>query len=226
MKRKEIKAKANKTGIKNTFGLSKAELIRRIQRTEGNFDCFGKAKGYCDQLQCHFRVDCLKDTEVFSQKVLSIIPLILAIAMIVFIYFKFKEEPVFVDYLTLVSGALSEAQKQTISIAIELNKFLVSLTTLMFGALGFYLTKYKNEFEIRWVAAAFFISLIFLGLTYYYAFHVYSQLTGELAQNALAIQPGKSRILYYFEREFWTSLGASLILLFLFVFVLFSKKRN
>jgi hypothetical protein len=45
--------------LKNTFGLSKAELIRRIQKAEGNFDCFGTAKDSCDQSQCCFREDCL-----------------------------------------------------------------------------------------------------------------------------------------------------------------------
>jgi hypothetical protein len=35
-------------------------LIRQIQRAEGNFDCFGAAKDYCNQFQCCFREDCLK----------------------------------------------------------------------------------------------------------------------------------------------------------------------
>jgi len=36
-----------------------AELIREIQRKEGNFDCFGSAKDYCDQMECLFRKICL-----------------------------------------------------------------------------------------------------------------------------------------------------------------------
>jgi hypothetical protein len=40
------------------------ELIRRIQRAEGNFDCFGTAIDYCDQSQCCFREDCLKPSAV------------------------------------------------------------------------------------------------------------------------------------------------------------------
>ncbi len=51
MKIQEIRAKAKALRLKNTFGLSKAELIRRIQKAEGNFDCFGTAKAYCDQLR-------------------------------------------------------------------------------------------------------------------------------------------------------------------------------
>ncbi|MBW2642235.1 MAG: SAP domain-containing protein [Deltaproteobacteria bacterium] len=34
-------------------------LIRSIQRAEGNLDCFRKAKGYCDQLDCYWRPYCL-----------------------------------------------------------------------------------------------------------------------------------------------------------------------
>lgn len=58
MKMQEIREKAKSLGLKNTFGLSKAELIKRIQRAEGNFDCFGTAKDYCDQVKCCFRDDC------------------------------------------------------------------------------------------------------------------------------------------------------------------------
>jgi len=35
-------------------------LIRSIQRDEGNFDCFRKARGYCDQLDCAWRSYCLE----------------------------------------------------------------------------------------------------------------------------------------------------------------------
>jgi hypothetical protein len=40
--------------------LNKAQLIRRIQTTEGNFPCFGTAyDGVCDQTWCLWREDCL-----------------------------------------------------------------------------------------------------------------------------------------------------------------------
>jgi hypothetical protein len=60
MKMEEVRAKANALGLKKTFGLTKVELIRKVQKAEGNFDCYGTAKDYCDQLQCSFREDCLK----------------------------------------------------------------------------------------------------------------------------------------------------------------------
>tara|TARA_R110000868_G_scaffold326032_1_gene586953 strand:+ start:235 stop:435 length:201 start_codon:yes stop_codon:yes gene_type:complete len=39
---------------------NKAELIRLIQQTEGNFACFATAvDGECDQANCLWRQDCL-----------------------------------------------------------------------------------------------------------------------------------------------------------------------
>lgn len=59
MNLQEIKAIAKAKGIK-AANIKKAELIRAIQREEGNFDCFGNAvSGQCDQLNCLWRKDCL-----------------------------------------------------------------------------------------------------------------------------------------------------------------------
>ena len=62
MKMNEVRAIAKTLGI-NSFGKSKAELIREIQRKEGNFDCFGTAGSYCDQLDCLFRASCLSEKD-------------------------------------------------------------------------------------------------------------------------------------------------------------------
>ena len=54
----EIRDIAKDHGIK-VSRLKKEELIREIQRTEGNFDCFASAKsGECDQMGCLWREDC------------------------------------------------------------------------------------------------------------------------------------------------------------------------
>lgn len=37
---------------------SLAPIYRRRQLKEGNFDCFGKAQGYCDQKDCLYRRFC------------------------------------------------------------------------------------------------------------------------------------------------------------------------
>ncbi|SMC18126.1 hypothetical protein SAMN02746041_00466 [Desulfacinum hydrothermale DSM 13146] len=58
MKMQEVRIKAKALGI-NSFGKKKVDLIREIQRAEGNFDCFGRAQGYCDQWDCCFRDACL-----------------------------------------------------------------------------------------------------------------------------------------------------------------------
>jgi hypothetical protein len=56
---KELQKIAKGCGLKFA-GLGKAELIRTIQRAEGNFDCFGTAIEHCDQTDCLFRKDCLR----------------------------------------------------------------------------------------------------------------------------------------------------------------------
>ena len=39
--------------------LAKSELIKMIQSSEGNFDCFATAlNGECDQVGCSWREDC------------------------------------------------------------------------------------------------------------------------------------------------------------------------
>ena len=59
MKVEEIKRIAQKMGVTATG--PKAEIIKSIQRTEGNFDCFGTATdGYCNQDNCLWKADCLK----------------------------------------------------------------------------------------------------------------------------------------------------------------------
>ncbi|MGD0336928.1 MAG: hypothetical protein ABSB18_07540 [Candidatus Omnitrophota bacterium] len=56
----DIERKARQLGIKNTWKLSKKELVKAIQRAEGNFDCFGTITAYCDQLSCCWRIECLR----------------------------------------------------------------------------------------------------------------------------------------------------------------------
>jgi len=58
MKMNEVRGIAKGLGI-NSFGKRKVELIKEVQRKQGNFDCFGTAKGHCDQLECLFRASCL-----------------------------------------------------------------------------------------------------------------------------------------------------------------------
>ena len=63
MKLNQVRQMAKKHGI-ISVGKTKAYLIREIQVKEGNFDCFGTAMDYCDQLTCCFRPICLNDNKV------------------------------------------------------------------------------------------------------------------------------------------------------------------
>jgi len=57
---KQVKDIAKIKGIK-VGNMKKANIIRTIQKTEGNFDCFGTASaGLCDQINCLWKEDCLK----------------------------------------------------------------------------------------------------------------------------------------------------------------------
>ncbi len=60
MKLDEIKGKAKGLGIACSK-MKKEDIIREIQRKEGNFDCFGTvANNECDQEACCWREDCLQ----------------------------------------------------------------------------------------------------------------------------------------------------------------------
>jgi|GEM_PF-813195 len=43
--------------------LDVTEFIRSIQRAEGNPDCFRRAHGYCDRLDCAWREYCLEEPQ-------------------------------------------------------------------------------------------------------------------------------------------------------------------
>ncbi len=59
MKIEQIREIAKGHGIKGAK-LKKAELIREIQRAEGNFDCFGSERAVaCDESDCLWREDCV-----------------------------------------------------------------------------------------------------------------------------------------------------------------------
>lgn len=57
----ENKLKIKGLESKKNF-LDVTELIRSIQRAEGNSDCFRRAQGHCDQFGCAWRMYCLENT--------------------------------------------------------------------------------------------------------------------------------------------------------------------
>lgn len=59
MKVQEIKDMAVKMGIK-PGRMKKLDLVRTIQRHEGNNDCFGASRiGHCNEMICLWRADCV-----------------------------------------------------------------------------------------------------------------------------------------------------------------------
>lgn len=42
-------------------GLSESNLVRKIQRAEGEVDCFATGRTTCDNTTCRWRQDCLVD---------------------------------------------------------------------------------------------------------------------------------------------------------------------
>jgi hypothetical protein len=60
MNMQEIRAFAKSRKI-DYVGLSKIDIIRKVQLKEGNFDCYGTAfDGECDQVNCTWREDCIE----------------------------------------------------------------------------------------------------------------------------------------------------------------------
>lgn len=60
MKLEEIRSIAKSRGL-HPGKLSKTELIKTLQASEGNFDCFASAfNGECDQSGCIWRADCFE----------------------------------------------------------------------------------------------------------------------------------------------------------------------
>ncbi|MDH5570303.1 MAG: SAP domain-containing protein [Gammaproteobacteria bacterium] len=59
MNMQELKNIAKNHGLRTTK-MSKADIIKQIQVSEGNFDCFATpVTGECDQQGCLWREDCL-----------------------------------------------------------------------------------------------------------------------------------------------------------------------
>ena len=58
MKLGEIQKKAKDLGIKPDKKTSKADLVRLIQKTEGNTPCFNTSVADCPHDNCCFRDDC------------------------------------------------------------------------------------------------------------------------------------------------------------------------
>jgi hypothetical protein len=130
------------------------------------------------------------------------------------------------DYTELPDGKFSESQKASLDIINELNKFLVSLNTALFGVAGFFINNYKFQIQKLATGLAYLLALGLLSAGYLCAFKVYAELTSNLTQGMLSLEPSGSRVLAYLKLEFIVCCGSSLTLLSIFVFVFFSRTQQ
>ena len=115
----------------------------------------------------------------------------------------------------LPQGMLTEAQTQTLDMVKELNAYLISMTTLMFGGLGWYLSQYRPT-SSPIIRAVFFSTVGFLVLASWYAAMAYARIASDLSQNALNFKPGESLVLFYVQLEFAACAVAAFLVLFVF----------
>jgi hypothetical protein len=130
------------------------------------------------------------------------------------------------QYEILTNGEIKPSNGTAIEMINEINKFLISANSALFGLSGFFLNNYKNRMAVFRNGLAYLLSLLLLGLGYFFAFKVYTELISNLTQGYLGIDPGNSRILFYLRMEFKLCCSSSLILLSMFVSVFFYEKEE
>jgi hypothetical protein len=155
----------------------------------------------------------------------KLVPLaIAAIGATMLLYKFYGLRPHFEDLVGLSESGANELQKLTLNNIGELNKFMPSLATLMFGAVAFYVTHYTRAVSRPFLATAVFLALILIAFTYVFAFKASAELTAEIAQGALGLRPGASLTFFYLEMEFWSFLVASVTMLSIFAVLIFEKQ--
>ena len=68
MNKRELLKLAKQYFIADT-GSSIANLIRKIQLAEGNFDCFATGRSNCEQTACRWRKDCMSESAECAEAV-------------------------------------------------------------------------------------------------------------------------------------------------------------
>jgi hypothetical protein len=148
------------------------------------------------------------------ERLLSLGIAVVGIALLVAIVAWWRE-PTVVPVSLGETRELNEAQEQTIEMVKELNAYLISMTTLMFGGLGWYLTQHRPTQSV-WVHTAFFASAGLLVVSFWYAAMTYAELTAELGQNLIGLEAERSRVLFYLEMEMMACGVAALLILIVF----------
>jgi hypothetical protein len=131
---------------------------------------------------------------------------------------------IFSDYEPLIDGNIKPSNETAIDMINEVNKFLISANSALFGLSGFFLNNYKRKMAVFRNGLAFLLALILLGCGYYFAFRVYTGLLDNLGQDAIDIDPDSSQILFFLRMEFKLCFSSSLVLLSMFVSVFFYEE--
>jgi hypothetical protein len=157
-------------------------------------------------------------------RVLSLMIAIISVALMSVVVSWWREPTVIVTSLG-ETRELTEAQEQTIDIVKELNGYLISLTTLMFGGLGWYLTQQRPSPTMP-LQTAFFSAACLLVMSFRFAAMTYAELTSELGQNVLGLVAGQSRVLYYLELQVIACGTAAVLILVIFADVVTRQKSG
>ncbi|GAB3803506.1 hypothetical protein GCM10028819_33530 [Spirosoma humi] len=153
----------------------------------------------------------------YAQAVLYLPLAIGIITLFVFFFRLWEVDSIIVSYTRIDPDELPKPLEMAINLTIELNKYVISIGTGLFGLVGFFFKDYAAKLTVRSINMAFLLALLLLGLGGLYAFTIYTELTNSLSQGVYALNPGNSRILAYIELEFILCLGASLSLGSIFV---------
>jgi hypothetical protein len=157
---------------------------------------------------------------------ITVLPIITGLVALWICFSHFLEiGAIFPRYETLANGEIKPSNEKAIDMINEINKFLISANSALFGFSGFFLNNYKDRIAVFRNGLAYLIALLLLGFGYFFAFKVYTELISNLTQGFLGIEPDNSRILFYLRMEFKLCCSSSLILLSMFVSVFFYEKK-
>jgi len=67
MKMTEVRQMAKELEIPS-FGKSKVQLVREVQKKQGFFDCFATVGDFCDRYDCIFRSACFEESKKRQKK--------------------------------------------------------------------------------------------------------------------------------------------------------------
>lgn len=156
-----------------------------------------------------------------NEKILPVITITTTIVVIIFIIYRYLN-----DYPNATTAVpINDNLKTALSYLLELNKFLISISTLLFAIIGYYISKFSKDIFNKWVEISYLFAIIFLGSSYYFSIKVYSSIVEELSFGFIGLKYGYSIILFNQDMSYWTIIGSSIILFTIFFYILINKNK-